>query len=111
MIGKKPEKPLAALLGRGATFGGDLTFEGRVRVDGTFKGRIHTDDTLEIGEGGLIEGEIDVATLIVSGTASGKIRARTLHLEPTGVLRGEVDADTLESQAGGRIDAVVRIGR
>src|SRR5262245_54582413 len=107
----RKEGPLAALLGRGAQFGGDLTFEGRVRVDGTFKGRIFTEDTLEIGEPGVVEGEMDAAVLIVAGTASGKVRARErLVLETTGTLRGEVDAPSLESHAGGRIEATMKVG-
>lgn len=109
---KGPERPLAALLGRGAQFGGDLSFEGRVRVDGTFKGRIFTEDTLEIGEHGVVDGEIDAATLIVAGTASGKVRARELLvLEATGMLKGQVETSSLEAHPGGRIDAVVRVAR
>ncbi len=105
------ERPLAALLGRGAQFGGDLHFEGRVRVDGTFKGRIFTDDTLEIGESGVVDGEIDAAVLVVAGIAAGKVRARDrLVLESTGTLRGAVDAGSLEVHAGGRIDATLKVG-
>lgn len=105
------ERPLAALLGRGAQFGGDLSFEGRVRVDGAFRGRIYTEDTLEIGEPGLVDGVIDAAVLIVAGTASGKVRVRDrLVLEATGTLRGEVDAATLEVRPGGRIDATLKVG-
>lgn len=111
-MSRAPERPLAALLGRGATFGGDLSFEGRVRVDGTFKGRIFTEDTLEIGEPGTVDGEIDAAVLIVAGVAAGKVRARErLVLAPTGTLRGQVDAPTLECEPGARIDAVVRVTR
>jgi cytoskeletal protein CcmA (bactofilin family) len=107
----KGERPLAALLGRGAQFGGDLSFEGRVRVDGTFKGRIFTEDTLEIGEPGVVDGEIDAAVLIVSGTAAGKVRARErLVLEASGILRGQVDTPSLEVHPGGRIEATVRVG-
>lgn len=105
------DRPLAALLGRGAQFGGDLTFEGRVRVDGAFRGRIYTEDTLEIGEPGRVEGEIDAATLIVAGVAGGKIRVRDrLVLEPTGTLRGQVDAAVLEVHPGGRVDATLKVG-
>jgi cytoskeletal protein CcmA (bactofilin family) len=105
------ERPLAALLGRGAQFGGDLTFEGRVRVDGTFKGRIFTDDTLEIGEPGLVDGDIDVAVLIVAGTAAGNVRARErLVLEATGLLRGQVDTPSLEVHPGARVEATLRVG-
>jgi cytoskeletal protein CcmA (bactofilin family) len=106
-----PERPLAALLGRGATYTGEMSFEGRVRVDGTFRGRIYTDDTLEIGESGTVDGEVDAAFLVVAGTASGGIRARErLTLQPTGSLTGKVDAKVLEVFPGGRIDAQVRVG-
>lgn len=105
------ERPLAALLGRGAQYSGDLRFEGRVRVEGRFTGRIFSEDVLEIAEGGICDGEMDVATLVVAGTASGKIRARErIVLEPTGVLRGTVDATLLEVHAGARIDATVKVG-
>lgn len=104
-------RPLAALLGRGAHYSGDLTFEGRVRVDGAFKGRMFTEDVLEIGEGGIIDGEIDAATLIIAGTAQGRIRARErVLLESTGTLRGQLDAATLEVHPGARIEATVKVG-
>lgn len=105
------EPHLAALLGKGARYSGEMSFEGRVRVDGTFNGRIFTEDVLEIGEGGLVEGQIDAATLIVAGTAKGEVRARDrLILQPTGRLLGNVDAHTLEVRPGGRIEAKVRSG-
>ncbi len=105
-----PERPLAALLGKGAKYSGELSFEGRVRVDGLYEGRIHTDDILEVGEGGKVVGEVDVATLIVSGTVDGTIRVRErLTLRASGHLLGRVDAALLEVEAGGRIDAVVRV--
>ena len=105
-----PERPLAALLGRGATYTGEMSFEGRVRVDGVFRGRIYTDDTLEIGESGVVEGDIDAAILVVAGVASGGIRARDrLVLQRTGTLKGKVDAVHLEVHPGGKIDATVRV--
>lgn len=105
------ELPLAALLGAGATYGGDLRFEGRVRIDGHFTGSIHTTDVLEVGSGGRVEGTLDVATLVVAGTVSGKVRVgRTLLVEGTGTLLGEVVAANLEVEPGARIDAQVRVG-
>lgn len=105
------ERPLAALLGRGARYSGDLTFEGRVRVDGAFTGRIFTEDTLEVGEGGIVDGEIDAAVLIVAGTVQGTIRVREqLVLQPTAVLGGVVDAVSFECHPGARVDATVRVG-
>ncbi len=65
-----------ALLGRGATFEGKLTFEGTVRVDGTFKGEIFTDEVLVVGEGAKIEAEIKVGTIVVNGEIKGNIIAK-----------------------------------
>jgi cytoskeletal protein CcmA (bactofilin family) len=105
------ERPLAALLGRGATYAGEMTFEGRVRVDGTYKGRIHTEDVLEVGEGGVVDGEIDAATLIVAGTVVGRVRARErIVVEATGIVRGQLDAASIEVHPGARFDATLKVG-
>lgn len=65
-----------ALLGRGASFEGKLTFEGTVRVDGSFKGEIFTDDVLVVGEGAKVDAEIKVGTLVVNGEIKGNIIAK-----------------------------------
>jgi len=99
------------LLGKGARYSGDLTFEGRVRVDGHFKGQIHTEDVLEVGESGVVEGHVDAATLIVSGRVAGSIRAtQRLIVTRTGNVCGDVDAAQLEVEVGARFDAKVRVG-
>ena len=105
------ERPLSALLGKGASWSGNLSFEGRVRIDGTYRGRIYTEDILEVGEAGQIIGEVDVAMLVVAGTVEGTVRVRErLLLESTGLLKGKVEARVLESRPGARMDAVLKLG-
>ncbi len=109
--GTTPETPLAALLGKGARYSGDLTFDGRVRVDGAFKGRIHTEDVLEIGESGAVDGHIDAATLTIAGSVNGAIRVSgLLTVLRTGRVTGEVDAARIEVEPGAKLDARVRVG-
>jgi cytoskeletal protein CcmA (bactofilin family) len=106
-----PGRPLNALLGRGATYEGDLSFEGRVRVDGVFRGRIYTDELLEVGESGRIEGEIDAEELIVAGVVDGKVRVRgILTVESTGALLGEIDATSMVTRDGAKIKATCLVG-
>jgi len=105
------EVPLNALLGRGATYEGDLSFEGRVRVDGLFRGRIYTEEILEIGEEGRIEGEVDAQNLIVAGLVEGSVRVRgVLVVEATGRLHGDVEAERLVVREGACLDAHVKSG-
>src|SRR3954462_4248052 len=71
-----PGGEINALLGRGTEFTGKLTFDGKVRIDGTFAGEIFSEDTLVIGETAEVTAEIDVAVVIVrGGTVRGNIRA------------------------------------
>lgn len=71
-----PATEITALLGEGTFFEGKLHFEGRVRIDGRFRGEIQSTDVLVIGEGAHVEGEIDVATVIIrGGTVNANVRA------------------------------------
>jgi len=103
--------PLNALLGKGAVYEGDLSFEGRVRVDGLFRGRVYTEEVLEIGPEGRIEGEVDAAVVVLAGTVVGTLEVRELLVvQPGGLARGEVRAKLLEVRPGGRFEAQVHIG-
>lgn len=104
------EPPLSAVMGPGAHYEGDLSFEGRVRVDGHFTGRIYSEDLLELGAEGVIEGEADVARAIVAGRVIGRIRVRErLVVESSGRIEGKLDAGVCEIRPGAVVSAEVRI--
>ena len=104
------DTPLSAVMGAGARYEGDLVFEGRVRVDGHFVGRIYTEDLLEVGAQGTIEGAADVANARVAGRMVGEIRVREhLVVEATGVIEGHLDAGVVDLHPGAKVDARVRI--
>jgi cytoskeletal protein CcmA (bactofilin family) len=113
MIRKKsrPERPpLAALMGADAHYEGDLRFDGRVRVDGHFTGRIYSEDLLEVGKEGIIEGEADVCRAVVAGEIRGKIRVREhLLLESTANVQAVMDVGILEVLPGARIRGELRV--
>jgi cytoskeletal protein CcmA (bactofilin family) len=105
-----PELPLNAVMGPGAHYEGDLAFEGRVRIDGHFTGRVYTEDVLELGPDGVIDGEVDVARAIVSGRIQGRVRVREhLRLEATAVIDGKLDAGLVEMASGARIRGEIRV--
>ena len=103
--------PLNALLGSGAVYEGDLSFEGRVRIDGLFRGRVYTEEVLEVGPEGRIEGEVDAAVVVLAGTVVGTLTVRELLVvQPGGLARGEVATKLLEVRPGGRFEAQVKVG-
>lgn len=92
---------ITTLLGRGATFEGKLTFEGSVRIDGRFKGEVFSDDTLVIGEGAIVEAQIDVGDVIIQGTVIGNITAkRSIELHAPGRVKGDLHTPQLQIDKG-----------
>lgn len=92
---------ITTLLGRGATFEGKLTFEGTVRIDGRFKGEVFSDDTLVIGEGAIVEAEIDIGDVIVQGTVIGNIKAkRAIEIHAPGRVKGDLHTPSLQIDKG-----------
>src|SRR6186997_1403688 len=92
---------ITTLLGRGATFEGKLTFEGTVRIDGRFRGEVFSDDVLVIGEGALVEAEIDIGEVIIQGTVVGNIKAkRSIEIHAPGRVKGDVHTPSLQIDKG-----------
>lgn len=101
---------LGAVFGPGTHHQGDLSFEGRVRIDGQFTGRLYSEGTLELGAAGSIEGEVDVARAVIAGHVSGKLRVREhLQLKPTAIVEGLLDAAALDLQPGAQIRGEVKL--
>ncbi len=94
MAAPLPATEITALLGQGTRFEGKLFFEGRVRIDGRFSGEISSPDVLVIGEGAEVEGEIDVASVIIKGgVVRANVRAReSIELYVPAIVTGTLHA-------------------
>jgi cytoskeletal protein CcmA (bactofilin family) len=92
---------ITTLLGRGATFEGKLTFEGTVRIDGRFRGEVFSDDVLVIGEGAIVEAEVDIGEVIIQGTVVGNIKAkRSIEIHAPGRVKGDIHTPSLQIDKG-----------
>lgn len=89
------------LLGQGSQFEGKLTFEGTVRIDGKLKGEVFSDDVLVVGEGAVVEAEIDIGEIIIQGTVVGNIRAkRGVEIHAPGRVEGDITTPELQIAKG-----------
>jgi cytoskeletal protein CcmA (bactofilin family) len=92
---------ISTLLGRGSEFEGKLTFEGTVRIDGCLKGEVFSDDVLVVGEGAVVEAEIDIGEIIIQGTVKGNIKAqRSVEILAPGKVKGDITTPALQIDKG-----------
>jgi cytoskeletal protein CcmA (bactofilin family) len=103
---------ITALLGRGTRFEGKLHFEGCVRIEGSFSGEVLSDDTLVIGEGAVVDGDILAGTVIIrGGTVRADVRAtRAIELMAGAAVSGNLRAPEVYIDKGARFSGGCTMG-
>ena len=92
----KKRNEINAFLGRDTEFEGKLSFTGAARIDGNFKGEIFTAGVLIIGESAIIESNMHVAHVIISGEIRGNIIADDrIEIHAPGKVFGNIQAPTV----------------
>ena len=102
--GNKPS-PIDSLIGAGTVIEGNITFVGGLRIDGCVKGNVKATGTkpgtLVLSELAKVEGEIDVAHVVVNGTVAGPVRATEyVELLPKARVTGDVAYKSIEVHVG-----------
>jgi len=115
VILEDPEVPLGTprkllLLEAGSHFEGMLVALRPARIEGCLRGALRAVSSLEIGPQAVVEGELDVGSLLVAGRVRGVIRARsTVELAASAVVEGEIHAPGVVIAEGSCVDARCRI--
>lgn len=101
----KDTKDIKAYLGEDTVFSGTLTFNGAVRIDGKMDGQINTDDTLIVGENGILEADIIAGTVICRGKIKGTIKAsKRIEVHTNSEVVGNISAPALLVENGAIFD-------
>ena len=98
----KKTETMTAFLGKDTAFEGKLTFHGTIRIDGHFKGEISADGSLIVGEGAMIEANMHISYILISGEIHGNIIADDrIEIHPAGKVFGDIQAPTVVINEGG----------
>ena len=92
---------LTAFIDQGSQFEGKLSFKDTVRIDGGFSGEISSENTLIVGETGVIEAQINSSQVVVSGTVKGDINAsRQVMLHKSAKVDGDIQTPSITIEEG-----------
>lgn len=100
------EHSITGLLGEGTFFNGHLSFQGVVKIGGEFKGRVTSKGTLVVQKTASVEGDLEVAELIVFGELKNVniVASKQVVLEPTAMVTGSVKTPVFKVQDGAVFD-------
>jgi len=83
---------------------GDIATDGTVRVDGRIDGTLHRADTLIIGAGGAVIGNIEAREVVVCGELTGDLSVRgRVEIQKTATVRGDIRAAAVGLEEGGTV--------
>jgi len=104
-------EPKESLIAAELTIEGKIQGMGNVRLAGRFKGDVHVDGSVAIDAGAHVEGAVQANSVVVGGELTGNIdKAKHVDVLATGVVVGDVKADTITVAAGSRMRGHVEFG-
>jgi len=104
-------KASESILAAGLTIEGKIECSGNIRVAGRFHGNVKVTGELTIEPGASIEGEVTADTVLVGGEVRGLLVATSrIEFRESGVLIGDLKADTLTVAAGSKMRGKVEFG-
>ena len=107
---KERLEPKESIISSGLAIEGKISGTGHVRIAGQFKGDAHVEGNLSIEPGAKHQGEVRASTVTVSGELTGNIGAKHIDVTATGVIVGDVKADTITVASGSRMRGHVEFG-
>ena len=92
----------------GCTIRGELEFKTYFRVDGRIEGKVRSQAELVIGEGGVVEGELEVARCVIGGEVRGTIRStEQVMLHATAKVWADIETPALVMEDGAFLEGAV----
>lgn len=81
---------------------GNVRTDGELQLDGTINGDLSCGN-LVMGETGAVNGQILADDLIIRGKVKGEIQARTVRLEKSAIVDGDVYHESLAVESGAQL--------
>ena len=92
----------------GCTIRGELEFKTYFRVDGRVEGKVRSRAELVVGEGGVVEGDLEVARCVIGGEVRGTIRStEQVMLHATAKVWADIQTPALVMEDGAFLEGSV----
>ncbi len=106
---KSKQREIRTLIGPGTRVVGEIDFEGGLHLDGKVEGNIvaraGADAVLSVSPDGVVEGNVEVPEVVLSGTVNGDVVAsERVELGPTARVVGNVVYQLIEMAIGAEVN-------
>jgi cytoskeletal protein CcmA (bactofilin family) len=97
-----------SLLDSQLALSGDLDTSGSLRIDGKLDGSVRRADTVVLGVGASMSGDVYAREVVIGGTITGNVHAtERVELQATAIVTGDILTQTILVQEGGVVNGRV----
>ena len=100
---KAPANSVPSIISADVTIKGNLSTSGEIQLDGTIEGDVKS-NAVTVGENGTVKGKISADDVTVKGTVKGSITSRSIRVEKSAKIVGDLCHQTLSIEAGASIE-------
>ena len=80
---------------------GNLKFSGELTLEGKLEGEINSDGVLHLGESGVVNGNLNVSSVVVRGKVNGNVTAKEkIEIKSKAEIFGDIRASKLVIEEG-----------
>ncbi|MFW8600622.1 bactofilin family protein [Desulfobacterota bacterium M19] len=97
-----------SIIGQGLNIVGDLSFSGKLKLDGTIKGDVKG-EYLVIGKTGAVTGDVNIDNCICQGKVYGNIKSKDLTVVKGCRIEGNVETVNLAVESGASLIGEVKV--
>lgn len=104
---KAESEAISSIIDKTMVITGELTFNGKTRVDGQIIGNIKGEHLI-LSKTGKIEGDIAVKSFVCHGNMQGNAKADIVTLRKECSILGKIEAQTLTVEPGAIVDGEIK---
>ncbi len=109
MFGRKSKgAETKGVLAEGVRINGNITFSGKVRIDGEVMGNVKGDYVV-FGPSSKVDGNIEADTVIMFGELKGNIKGKSVELRAGSRIEGDIECNELTVEVGSVIRGKVMV--
>lgn len=100
-------EPIASIIDKNMALKGDVSFQGKARIDGTITGNIDGEHLI-LSETGKIIGDITVSSFNCYGSLEGNVKAGMMIARKNCLIQGKLEAENLTVEPGACIQGEIQ---
>lgn len=104
---KAESEAISSIIDKSMTISGEITFQGKTRIDGSINGNINGEH-LVLSDTGKVTGDIIASSFNCFGTLEGNIKASIITARKDCSIHGRLEAGSLTVEPGASIDGEIK---